>query len=353
MKQPVLEIRQVTKSFDGKPALRGVSFDVCPGEIVALLGPSGCGKSTLLTLIAGLETADSGNISWQGETLTGQQPHARGFGLMFQDYALFPHLTVAENVAFGLRYQETDKTEAQARVRELLALVNLAGFEARDVTSLSGGEQQRVALARSLAPRPQLLMLDEPLGALDAALRERLLAEVQAILRQLQQTALYVTHDQAEAFAIADRVVVMQAGMVEQIGTAQEIYLRPKTRFVAQFLGFDNFIPGEWAAGENGARLTTPFGSLAWPGPEPGGPIDVLLRPDGAVLRELEGGLVVTGTLQKKSFRGTVLRIRLETSAGLLRFNLPNNAVIPEVGNTLHVTVRPESVQLFPKSKPE
>ena len=347
--QPILTIKQLTKSFEGKSALRGVSFDVCPGEIVALLGPSGCGKSTLLTLVAGLDTADSGEVLWQGERLAGKPPHTRGFGLMFQDYALFPHLTVAENVAFGLRYQAIDRTEAQRRVGELLALVNLAGFEGRDVSSLSGGEQQRVALARSLAPRPHLLMLDEPLGALDAAMRERLLADVQAILRELDQTALYVTHDQSEAFAVADRVVVMQAGRVEQIGTPQEIYLHPNSRFVAEFLGFDNFIPGKLEKTSSGIRLRTAFGVIEWPASERVGDVDVLLRPDEAGLSPAQGTLSLAGTVRKKSFRGTSQRLRVNAGGVIYRFNFQNDLALPDVGEQITLSIPSKAVQVFDK----
>jgi ABC-type Fe3+/spermidine/putrescine transport system ATPase subunit len=210
----LLEIRHLCKSYPDGWALHDVSFTVEEGENLCLLGPSGCGKTTLLRLIAGLETPDSGQVLVDGEDVTPVSPHLRGFGLMFQEYALFPHKDVFGNVAFGLQMQGLSRDPVTARVTEVLELVGLVGFERRDVNQLSGGERQRVALARSLAPQPRLLMLDEPLGALDRALRERLMDELPDILRRAGVTAITVTHDQEEAFALADRVVLMRAGRV-------------------------------------------------------------------------------------------------------------------------------------------
>jgi len=241
---PALEVRNLSKFFGPIKAVDGVSFSLDQGEIVALLGPSGSGKSTLLSLIAGLEMPDTGEILWDGESLANVPPHRRGFGLMFQDYALFPHKNVTQNVGFGLQMQGKGRAEIAAGVRWALDLVGLSGFEQRDVNTLSGGEQQRVALARSLAPRPRLLMLDEPIGALDRNLRDRLLAELPDLLGRLNQTALYVTHDQEEAFALADRVLILQAGKVVQAGTPSEIHAHPATPYVAEFLGLSRIGTG-------------------------------------------------------------------------------------------------------------
>ena len=249
---PLLQVSHIHKSFDGAPLLRDVSFDVAPSEIVCLLGPSGCGKTTLLNIIAGLEQAESGQVLVEGQDISGVPVHRRGFGLMFQDLALFPHKNVRDNVAFGLRMAGLAPQAIDARVSEVLELVGLAGFEQRDVNQLSGGEQQRVALARSLAPRPRLLMLDEPLSSLDRTLRERLMNELRDILTRVGQTAIYVTHDQQEAFALADRVVILNAGRVAQIGTPQEVYRAPADAFVARFLGLTNLIRG-WRS-EGGGR---------------------------------------------------------------------------------------------------
>ena len=258
------------------------------GEIVCLLGPSGCGKTTLLRLIAGLEPLDSGRVLVDEEDVTDVPPHLRGFGLMFQEYALFPHKDVFGNVAFGLRMQGLGRDEVAARVADALALVGLAGFEQRDVSLLSGGERQRVALARSLAPQPCLLMLDEPLGALDRALRERLLGELPDILHRAGATAITVTHDQEEAFAIADRVVLMRAGRVVQTGTPEAVYRRPASAWAARFLGLTNLLDGR-VAGRG--RVETAIGLLeigdselaTW---DVGFEVQVLIRPEAARLGE-------------------------------------------------------------------
>jgi ABC-type Fe3+/spermidine/putrescine transport system ATPase subunit len=239
----LLSIRDLVVDYEDEPVLRGLNLDVAEGEVLALLGPSGSGKTTLLRSIGGLERPVSGDIWLDGRSLLGVPPHRRGVGMMFQSFALFPHLSVIDNVLFGLQMQRAVRATAEARTRELLALVGLAGFEERAVSTLSGGEQQRVALARSLAPGPRLLMLDEPLGSLDAALRDRLTLELRAIFRQVGITALYITHDQKEALAIADRLAVLRDGRVEQVGAPESVYRAPATAFVAAFLGLGNILP--------------------------------------------------------------------------------------------------------------
>lgn len=250
----MLELVNICKSYEGQPLLNGVSFRVASGETVCLLGASGSGKSTLLRIIAGLEDAEAGQVLWEGEDISSLLPHRRNFGLVFQDYALFPHLTVSENVAFGLRMQQMPEEKIRARVAELLEAVNLTGFEARRVTDLSGGEQQRVALARALAPHPRLLMFDEPLGALDRALKDDLLDELRRTLRLSGIPAIYVTHDQEEAYAIADRILLLHDGCIVQEGSPAEIYARPVSAWAARFLGAGNVLiaqvvaqyAGEW-----------------------------------------------------------------------------------------------------------
>jgi ABC-type spermidine/putrescine transport systems, ATPase components len=243
----MLEVINIHKTYEGQPLLEGISFTVTPGETVCLLGPSGSGKSTLLRIIAGLEEAEEGRVYWEREDITDVPPHRRRMGMVFQDYALFPHLTVAENVAFGLRMQGWTPQDQQERVREVLELVRLTGFEDRRVTDLSGGEQQRVALARALAPRPRVLMLDEPLGALDRALRETLLEELREILRSRDVAAIYVTHDQEEAAAIADRVLILHEGKIVREGTPYEVWTDPGSLWVARFLGVGNILHGKMA----------------------------------------------------------------------------------------------------------
>ena len=258
----MLEVINIHKTYEGQPLLEGISFTVTPGETVCLLGPSGSGKSTLLRIIAGLEEAEEGRVYWEREDITDVPPHRRRMGMVFQDYALFPHLTVAENVAFGLRMQGWTPQDQQERVREVLELVRLTGFEGRRVTDLSGGEQQRVALARALAPRPRVLMLDEPLGALDRALREALLEELREILRSSDVAAIYVTHDQEEAAAIADRVLILHEGQIVRQGTPYEVWSDPGSIWVARFLGVGNILLGKWRPGADSPLLETELGTF-------------------------------------------------------------------------------------------
>lgn len=251
----MLTLENIHKSYEGRPLLTGISFSVRAGETICLLGASGSGKSTLLRIIAGLEAAEGGRVLWDGADLTPVPAHERRFGLFFQDYALFPHLSVEENVAFGLRMQRHPEHEIYLRVVNALKHVNLQGFEKRRVTELSGGEQQRVALARMLAPRPRLLMFDEPLGALDRVLKDDLLDELRRLLHETGVPAIYVTHDQAEAFAIADRVLLLHEGRIVQDGAPAEVAAHPVSAWAAHFLGLGNLLEGE-------VRMVTPQGWL-------------------------------------------------------------------------------------------
>lgn len=252
----MLTVRNLTKSYDGghTQALSTVSFDLDEGKSLAVLGPSGCGKSTLLRLIAGLEIPDAGEVAMNGETLNGVPPHRRGFGLMHQDLALFPHLNVRGNIAFGLRSQKWDTEATERRVNELLELMRIQPLADRSVDAISGGEQQRAALARSLAPRPRLLMLDEPLGALDRRLREELVLEIRRIRDHEGVTLIYVTHDHDEAFAVADDILVLEQGLAVQHGPPEEVWLKPATPFVARFLGHENLLPCEVSIQAGGAK---------------------------------------------------------------------------------------------------
>jgi spermidine/putrescine transport system ATP-binding protein len=346
----MLEVRDIWKDYEGKPLLCGVSLRVEPGEVVCLLGASGSGKSTLLRIIAGLEGAKAGQVLWQGRDLAGIPVHRRNFGLMFQDYALFPHRTVAENVAFGLRMQNARREEISTRVQEALHTVNMAGFARRRVTDLSGGEQQRVALARALAPRPKLLMLDEPMGALDRTLKEQVAEDLRRTLRSTEIPAIYVTHDQEEAFAIADRLVLLNEGRVIQSGTPAEVYGRPTTAWAAQFLGLSNLLKGRVTA-VSPLRAETDLGAFEgeWNAPEApreGEKVVLLLRPwDMALSSAEDRPNHLRGQVEDCIFRMDGYRINLRARNGQAFFFYSQRQVEP--GREVTISLEPEAVQLF------
>jgi len=335
-----LSIQSIWKSFGEKKALSDISFNVQSGEVVALLGPSGCGKSTLLGLIAGLDTPDSGSLFWDELPLAGIPPHQRGFGLMFQDYALFPHLNVRANISFGLKIAGLPPDVITQKTDQILKLVGLKGFSGRDVNTLSGGEQQRVALARALAPNPRLLMLDEPLGSLDRSLRERLVGDLRSILREMHQTAIYVTHDQEEAFALADRIIVMNNGQVEQIGLPQEIYTAPASPFVAQFLELNNILNGEVILRAGRPVLVTAVGDFPIQQSQTQGRVKALIRPDNVMLNEA-GPFILQGKILDCSFRGNWQRILIAVNQVELSFDFPSHVETPEVGENVTISIDP------------
>lgn len=317
----MLELRDIYKRFaPDKEVLRGIALTVAPQEIVCLLGPSGCGKSTLLRVIAGLERADRGQVLLNGADVGELPAYTRGVGLMFQDYALFPHLSVAENVAYGLRMKKLPAAQRQRRVEEMLALVNLQSYAGRAVDDLSGGEQQRVALARTLAPNPSLVLLDEPVANLDRLLREELMGELRRILKQLRMTTIFVTHDQEEAFALADRIAVMRAGRIEQVAPPAQLYRRPINTFVASFLGFDNLLPVERANPAEGV-VHTPAGDFPL-AVRPDRSIDdcrLLIPPDAAVLDDEQPGptyIRFEGRVLTTTFRGSFFRLEVASMYG-------------------------------------
>ncbi|WP_328319898.1 ABC transporter ATP-binding protein [Streptomyces sp. NBC_00388] len=325
----MLQLDGVTVRFGQRVALDAVDLTVAEHETVCVLGPSGSGKSTLLRVVAGLQQASAGRVLLDGAEQSGVPVHRRGVGLMFQDHQLFPQRDVAGNVGFGLRMRSVPRDEQASRVAELLDLVGLPGAGRRAVAALSGGEQQRVALARALAPRPKLLMLDEPLGQLDRSLRERLVVELRDLFGRLGTTVLAVTHDQGEAFALADRVVVMENGRIAQAGTPLEVWQRPASEFVARFLGFDNVV----AATVTGRAAETPWGKIPVPAGSPQGEGRLLVRPAGVRLSAPRDGLRCT--VQARTFRGSHVAVLLSPEHGpQLEAECPLPAA-PGVGETV------------------
>ncbi len=307
----------ITKSFGAVKALDGVSLDIVSGEFVCLLGASGCGKTTLLRVLAGFTRPDSGEVRVDGKRVDHLPPHKREVGFVFQSYALFPTKTVGDNIGFGLAVRHRPRAEIARRVAELCVLTRLEGLEGRYPHELSGGQQQRVALARALATEPSILLLDEPLSALDAKIRAHLRGEIRAIVDRLKVTTVYVTHDQEEALSIADRVAVMEAGRLLQVGPPMSIYLHPRQRFVADFVGASNMLPGRLLKGSSvevdGLRLEVPV-------PEPlrdATNVTVCIRPEHLVLRRPEPGASGGAcTVDAITFAGPMVRARLVTAGG-------------------------------------
>lgn len=297
---PAVRFQNVSRRFGSVRAVDGVSLDIEPGEFFALLGPSGSGKTTCLRLIAGFEQPDDGHIEIFGETAEGVPPYRRNVNTVFQDYALFPHMTVGENVAYGLMIKGVGKAEREAKAKDALALVKLAGYETRRTAQLSGGQRQRVALARALVNGPKVLLLDEPLGALDLKLREQMQEELKSLQTKLGITFVFVTHDQGEALSMANRVAIFNDGKIVQVGTPSEVYERPTTRFVADFVGSSNVLPPQFAAAHGGTASWT---SLR---PER---IDVV--PEGAAVAADYAS--AKGTVSAVSYQGAVTRVTVVT----------------------------------------
>jgi iron(III) transport system ATP-binding protein len=313
---PALQLQGVTKRFGDFLALRGIDLAIEPGELVCFLGPSGCGKTTLLRIIAGLEVPSGGRLWQAGREITTLGAAQRDYGIVFQSYALFPNLTVADNVAYGLVNRRVPRAQARARVTELLALVGLPGSEGRYPAQLSGGQQQRIALARALATAPGLLLLDEPLSALDAIVRVHLRAEIKALQRQLGVTTIMVTHDQEEALAMADRIVVMNHGAIEQLGTPLQVYREPATPFVADFVGRVNTLQGQ-AAADGLVQLGTTTLHCAH-GQRAGSALTVYLRPEDVLLAPAaaaDAPNTVAAVVEKAEFLGAYCLLQLRSPA--------------------------------------
>ncbi|MFI2779033.1 ABC transporter ATP-binding protein [Streptomyces sp. ALB3] len=338
----MLAVESATVRFGKRTALDAVDLEVADHEIVCVLGPSGSGKSTLLRAVAGLQPLDGGRVLLDGADQAPLPVHRRGVGLMFQDHQLFPHRDVGANVAFGLRMHGVPRHERDRRAAELLDLVGLPGAGRRAVAALSGGEQQRVALARALAPRPKLLMLDEPLGQLDRSLRERLVVELRALFGRLGTTVLAVTHDQGEAFALADRVVVMRDGRIAQEGTPLEVWRSPASAFVARFLGFDNVV----AATVTGTAADTVWGKVPVPEGSPQGECELLVRPGGVRTGAARDGLRCT--VGARTFRGHHVTVLLHPDDGPALAAECGLRDTPDEGAVVGVTFDPQETVVLP-----
>ncbi len=311
-----VELKNVVKRYGATTAVDGVSLTIGRGELFFLLGPSGCGKTTVLRMLAGFITPDGGEIMFDGRDISRTPPHRRNAGMVFQTYALFPHMTVGENVAYGLRFRKLGSDEKKRRVADVMERTRLAGLERRMPPELSGGQQQRVALARALVIQPDVLLLDEPLSNLDTKLRVEVREEIRRIHEEFKITALYVTHDQDEALSLADRMAIMKDGVIEQIGTPGEVYARPRNAFVASFVGETNLIEGRPGARDGAAGYDTPAGWVpARDGAATGGAVMLSVRPESVLLCEAGGG-AARGTIEDTSFFGGTVKLDITLECG-------------------------------------
>jgi thiamine transport system ATP-binding protein len=336
----MLQVERAVVRYGEHRALDGVDLALEAGETIAVLGPSGSGKTTLLRVVAGLQQLDAGRVCWAGADLARVAAHERHFGLMFQEYALFPHRDVAGNVEFGLRMTTSDRGERARRVDEVLDLVGLGGFQSRRVASLSGGE--RVALARALAVSPRLLMFDEPLGALDRVWRQRLLTEIRSILDRAALPALYVTHDHDEAFAVANRVAIMRAGRVVQLGEPASVWRAPVDAWTATFLGFGPVV----AAEVRDEIVDTPWGALQSSNRLEPGPVDAIIRPDGA---RIDHSGPIEATIVRTTFTGTRVELAAVSGTGpaLTVVVVPRDA--PATGDRVRLSIDPDALLVYPR----
>ncbi|MGV8026828.1 MAG: ABC transporter ATP-binding protein [Anaerolineaceae bacterium] len=351
MKNPCLSIRAVKKNYEGIPLLDGISFDLHEKETMCLLGPSGSGKSTLLRIIAGLENADAGSVLWHGKDVSNLPVEKRNFGLMFQDYALFPHMSVAENIAFGPRMHGWKKEAIRERVAQTLQIVRMEKFANRSVVDLSGGEKQRVALARTIAPKPELLMLDEPLGALDKALRDELGQVLREILNELQIPTIYVTHDQEEAFTVGDNVAVLNFGKILQMGTPEEIYTTPASLWIASFLGFSNQVFAK-VTSVNPLLVSTNLGEFSLPEKailklKKNDALVLVIRPEEIrTTPKKQGQNVISGVVKGSQFRGDGYRLIICMEDGtILRFR---DTIRREIGQEIIFEISPSALLSYP-----
>ena len=346
MKTKLVELKNITKSFDGEPVLSNLSLYICDKEFITLLGPSGCGKTTTLRIIGGFETPDEGEVCFDGVKINDVPPHKRNVNTVFQKYALFPHLNVYDNIAFGLRIAKVKEPEIRERVSEMLALVNLRGFEKRNVSLLSGGQQQRVAIARALINKPKVLLLDEPLGALDLKLRKDMQVELKNIQAKTGITFIYVTHDQEEALSMSDVVVVMADGKIQQIGSPTDIYNEPVNAFVADFIGESNILDGVMLKDFSVKFAGHVFECLD-KGFEINEQVDVVVRPEDVDVVPIEKGML-TGKVTSVTFKGVHYEIIVDIK-GFKWMIQSTDYVAPEA--QIGVYIEPDAIHIMKKSE--
>ena len=342
----IVELKNVTKAFDGEVVLDHIDLDIYDNEFLTLLGPSGCGKTTTLRIIGGFETADEGDVIFMGERINDMPPHKRNVNTVFQRYALFPHLNVFENVAFSLREKKVPKAEINERVTEMLHLVALSGFEKRSVASLSGGQQQRVAIARALVNHPKLLLLDEPLAALDLKLRKDMQKELKNIQKATGITFIFVTHDQEEALSMSDTVVVMSEGRIQQIGTPIDIYNEPTNAFVADFIGESNILDGVMLA-DYKVRFAGHVFNCVDAGFEPKEPVDVVVRPEDVDIVSEEKGML-KGVVTAVTFLGVHYEIIVDI--GGFKWMIQTTDFV-DVNEHIGLSIDPDAIHIMKKSK--
>ena len=342
----LIELKGISKSYDGEKVIDGINLYIKDGEFITLLGPSGCGKTTTLRIIGGFETADEGELYFNGTEISDVPPHKRQVNTVFQKYALFPHLNVYENIAFPLRLKKAKEEEIRERVTEMLKMVALVGFENKSVSTLSGGQQQRVAIARALVSHPRVLLLDEPLGALDLKLRKDMQVELKKIQQTIGITFIYVTHDQEEALSMSDTVVVMADGEIQQIGTPTDIYNEPKNAFVADFIGESNILDGIMLADKR-VRLSGHTFDCVDGGYAKNEPVDVVVRPEDVDVVAADKGML-TGTVSSVTFKGVHYEIIVDIG-GFKWMIQTTDYVAPDA--VIGLYIEPDAIHIMKKSK--
>lgn len=340
----LIQFRNIVKEFDGQLVLKGINLDICENEFVTLLGPSGCGKTTLLRILGGFTEQTEGEVYFDGIEISNVPPYKREINTVFQRYALFPHMNVFDNVAFGLNIKKENKDVIKQKVTKMLKLVGLEGYENRAVTQMSGGQQQRVAIARALVNEPMVLLLDEPLGALDLKLRKEMQIELKKIQKEVGITFIYVTHDQEEALTMSDKIVVMNEGEIQQIGTPTDIYNEPENEFVAKFIGESNIIDGVMLDDYRVVFFDKEFECVDY-GFHDNEPVDIVIRPEDLDIVDVDKGMI-KGTIKSILFKGVHYEIVVETEHEDLKVHTTD---VSEVGKEVGLSFFPEDIHVMSK----